>query len=100
MGRPTNWNDADIAALRAGAAAGLSMGDVGKQIGRPRSAVSGKANRLGVRFHGDMSERYRERMAAHGRATAAMRAARAADPNALPNDGAGNGFADHFKRTA
>lgn len=52
-GRP--WVDGEVAALRDAAARGLTMAQAAEELGRSRSAVTNKAQSLGVSFKGRRS---------------------------------------------
>jgi hypothetical protein len=45
------WNDDQIERLRADWALGLSIGTIAQRMGTTKSAVTGKAKRLGLKKH-------------------------------------------------
>jgi hypothetical protein len=64
-----DWPQELVAALERAVEAGLSSSQVAKEIGRSRSAVAGKAWRLGLAFASNPKpDRWRvyQRRAAHG----------------------------------
>lgn len=59
-GTPSDWSDERIARLKELAAEGWSTGQIAKEMNATRSAVSGKAMRLGVKFKGAGANQYRD----------------------------------------
>jgi GcrA cell cycle regulator len=61
IGTPITWTAERIALLKDRIDAGLSCGQIAREIGVSRNAVIGKANRLGLSRSKGVSPRHRER---------------------------------------
>ncbi len=60
MARQDTWTEEQDEIIRRRARQGYSMADVAQELGKTRSAVSGRSYRIGATFNRELSARRRE----------------------------------------